>query len=67
MIEMLLFIIIIYISIACILFVYLVFNRIKITCVMENIKITLEGSKKYFVYGMMSLLWPKTIIDSWRN
>ena len=67
MIEILLFIIMLYTSISCIFFVYFVFNKIKITCIMENIKITLEGSKKYLVYGTMSLLWPKTIIDSWRN
>lgn len=67
MIEILLCIIIVYISIAFMLFVYLVFNGIKITYIMENIKITLEGSKKYLVYGTMSLLWPKTFMDSWRK
>lgn len=46
MIEILLFIIMLYISISCIFFVYFVFNKIKITCIMENIKITLEGFRE---------------------
>lgn len=66
MMDLLIFIVLAYISIAFIFFIYLTFNRCKVSILVEGMKVTLEDTKKYYIYLIMSLLWPKTFVDFWR-